>query len=428
MKTRRYFLKTSTATIALPFLESMGFRRFASAASQAPGSSPKRMVFMGMGFGVTASEWYPDITTPGYDYKLPEVLSPLAKHKQDITIFQNLEHAHSRDGHSGSTFWLTGADRYAIPGQDFHNTISVDQLAAEQLGKETRLTSITMDPDNTNGHGPGSISWNRQGKPVAGLPNPVALYHKLFSGDTMSLEERQALLADDRSALDTVLSDARSMKKGLTKTDKDKLDEYFDSIREIELRISKDEKWLHVPKKKPTDPVKEPSQSLEGYPEVEMVYDLMIAAMQVDACRVFSYRLPGDSFVESLGSSYTVHNLSHHPGSPERTNDSKMRDSAHAKLVARFIEKTKASKEPDGSTLYDNLALTLGSNLRAVHSLNNCPTLITGGGAGFQHGRHLVMEKETPLCNLWLSILQGSGVQANAFGDSTGKIDELFVA
>ena len=427
MKTRRAFLRSSSALIAMPFLESYGFSRFASAANKIT-APPKRMVFLGSGFGVTASEWYPDVNDTGYDYKLPELLSPLAKYKKDITLFQNLEHANSKDGHSGSTFWLTGADRYAIPGQSFYNTISVDQVAAAQFGLETRYTSLHMDPgSDLTGHGPGSISWNRQGKPILGLPHPVALYHKLFSSDTLPLEQRQALLADERSALDTVLENAKSMKKGLTKTDIDKVDEYFDSIREIEIRIAKDEQWLTVPKKHPTQNIKEPAPSLEGAPAVEMVYDLMVAAMQVDASRVFTYRLPSDSFCESIGSSYTAHNLSHHNG-PDTIRDSKLRDQTHAKLIAGFIDRLKKTKEADGSSLFDHVTLTFGSNLRLTHSLNNCPTLVAGGGAGFKHGRHLVMENKTPLCNLWLSALRGSGVQVDTFGDANGVINELFEA
>ena len=421
---RRHFLRSSTAVIALPFLESFGFRRFASAAPVT--APPKRMIFLGTGFGVTANAWYPDKDDTGYDYKLPECLTPLARHKQDFSILQHLEHANSRDGHSGSTFWLTGADRFAIPGRNFHNTISVDQVAASQFGNETRYTSLHIDGSDLLGHGSGSISWNQNGKPIQGLKNPVALYHKLFSGDGVPLEQRQAMLAEERSALDTVLSDARSVKRGLTKTDIDKLDEYFESIRDIETRISKEESWLNVPKKKPANPVKEPGESLEGAPAVQAVYDLMVAAMQVDATRVFTYRLPSDSFCASIGSSFSAHNLSHYAGT-ERTKDSILRDQAHAKLVAGLMDKLKATKEADGSSLLDNVALTFGSNLRSKHSLNNCPTLIAGGGAGFKQGRHLVMKEEkTPLCNLWLSTLRGSGVNADTFGDATGVIDELF--
>lgn len=424
---RRQFLRSSTALIPLPFLESYGFSRFASAAAPVA-APPKRMIFLGTGFGVTANKWYPDTADTGYDYKLPESLTPLARHKQDISILQHLEHANSRDGHSGSTFWLTGADRFAIPGRNFHNTISVDQVAAAQFGAETRFTSLHMDGSDLIGHGVGSISWNQNGKPIQGLKNPVALYHKLFSGDSVPLAQRQAMLTDQRSALDTVLSDARSIKTGLTKTDIDKLDEYFDSIRDIETRISKEESWLTVPKKTPGAPVKEPGEGLEGAPAVEAVYDLMVAAMQVDASRVFTYRLPSDSFCSSIGSSFSAHNLSHYAGT-ERTKDSILRDQAHAKLIARLMDKLKATKEADGSSLLDNVALTFGSNLRTKHSLDNCPTLIAGGGAGFKQGRHLVMKEEkTPLCNLWLSTLRGAGVKTNTFGDATGLIDELFEA
>ena len=424
---RRNFLRSSTAVIALPLLESFGFRRFASAATSVV-APPKRMIFLGTGFGVTADSWYPDKDDTGYDYTIPESLKPLARHKQDISILQHLEHANSRDGHSGSTFWLTGADRYAIPGRNFHNTISVDQVAAAQFGRETRFTSLHMDGSDLIGHGAGSISWNQNGKPIQGLNNPVALYHKLFSGDSIPLEQRQAMLAEERSALDTVLSDARSVKNGLTKTDVDKLDEYFDSIRDIEKRIAKEESWLNVPKKRPANPIKEPGEGLEGAPAVEIVYDIMVAAMQVDASRVFTYRLPSDSFCSSIGSSYSAHNLSHFAGT-ERTKDSILRDQSHAKLVAHLLDKLKATTEADGSSLLDNVALTFGSNLRSKHSLDNCPTLIAGGGAGFKQGRHLVMKEEkTPLCNLWLSTLRGSGVKAESFGDATGVIDELFKA
>ena len=121
VSSRRGFLKSANALIALPFLESFGFRQFASAAS--PIAPPKRAIFLGMGFGVTRESWYPDVNTVGADYEMPKVLEPLQKHQKDITIIQNLYHQYSNDGHSGSTFWLTGANRYAIPGQSFHNTV-----------------------------------------------------------------------------------------------------------------------------------------------------------------------------------------------------------------------------------------------------------------------------------------------------------------
>ncbi|MDF1823634.1 MAG: DUF1552 domain-containing protein [Verrucomicrobiales bacterium] len=428
---RRAFLRSSSATIALPFLESFGFRKYVKAAEIT--TPPKRMIWMGMGFGVTADKWFPRQEEAGTAYEFPDILKPLERHRGDLTFIQNLMHRHSQDGHSGSTFWLTGANRYAIPGQSFHNTISVDQLAAETLGKDTRFTSIQLcAKGNSNsggdGHGPGlSLAWNRSGKPVSGLETPVAAYHRLFSDENTPLEERQARLLEQRSVLDTVMSDARSVKRKLSKTDNEKIEEYFQSVREIEVRLSKEEQWLGVEKKHPQNPVNEPGESLLGYDELFVMADLMVAAMQVDASRVFTYRMPVDTLISSLGATMSAHTMSHF-SEGERRDVSEMRDLHIAKFVASFIDKLKASKEQDGSSLYDNLSMTLGTNLFSVHTLRNCPTLVTGGGAGFSHGRNLVMsDPKTPLCNLWLSQLQGSGIKEDSFGDSTGVIDELFL-
>ena len=212
-----------------------------------PAARPKRMVFLGFGWGVTKETWFPDIKQTGADYDLPEGLQPLARHKQDFTVIQNLGNQFANDAHWGSTFWLTGANRYAEPGQSFHNSISADQVAAEALGQDTRFASLQLGCEKAeeSGHGPGlSLAWNRQGKPVAGLNNPLSAYHRLFSDDSTPLAQRQAMLKQKRSVLDTVLDDARSVARGLNKSDTDKLGEYLQSIRDIETRISKEEQWL----------------------------------------------------------------------------------------------------------------------------------------------------------------------------------------
>ena len=268
---RRGFLRSSSATIALPFLESLGFRPFTPMAKTVHRVPPKRMVFLGMGFGVTAYRWYPDRDTVRENYQMPKILQPLEKHQKDLTFVQNLMHQYSADGHSGSTFWLTGANRYAVPGQSFHNTISVDQVAAETLGEQTRFTSIQLAAANAagnsnDGHGPGlSLAWNRSGKPIAALNTPVAAFHRLFSNENTPLAERQQRLNDQRSILDTVLVDAKAVARRLSKLDGEKLDEYLQSIREIEIRLAKEERWLDIPKVKPKDAVTEPKPSLKGY-------------------------------------------------------------------------------------------------------------------------------------------------------------------
>lgn len=425
---RRQFLRSSSALIALPALESLGWQRFASAASAA--APAKRMIFLGFGWGVTREDWFPDRATTGTQYELPAGLQPLARHRDDITVIQNLNNQFSSEAHWGSTFYLTGANRYAEPGKSFHNSVSADQVAAEALGQDTRFTSIQLGCKNANnsGHGPGlSLAWSRQGKPIAGLDTPVAAYHKLFSDDQTPLAQRQAMLGKQRSILDTVLEDAKSVGKGLGRQDSDKLGEYLQSIRDIETRLSKEEQWLDVPKRHPEEKIDPPTGDVAGYEEVKLMYDLMVAAMQVDATRIFTYRQPVESLIKSLGATISGHNMSHYT-SGERKEVSQLRDQKQSELLAHLIDRLKGSTEPDGSRLFDHVSLSYGSNINSIHYLTNCPTIISGGGAGVSHGRHLVADEGTPLCNLWLSLLRGTGLNVDSHGDSTGILPELFAA
>ena len=424
---RRVFLRSTSALVALPVLESYGGGRFAAAGALA--ARPKRMVFLSFGWGVTKETWFPAIKQTGADYDLPEGLQPLARHKQDFTIIQNLANQFANDAHWGSTFWLTGANRYAEPGQSFHNSISADQVAAEVLGQNTRFTSLQLGCEKAeeSGHGPGlSLAWNRQGKPVAGLNNPLSAYHRIFSDDSTPLAQRQAMLKQKRSVLDTVLDDARSVARGLNKSDTDKLGEYLQSIRDIETRISKEEQWLNVPKTKPSQPVPEPRGDAAGFEEIKVMYDLLVAALQADATRVITYRQPVDTLLASLDISFTGHNMSHYAPGP-RMEASQLRDQKQSELLAYLIDRLKAVKEPDGTSLFEHTCLAYGSNIQSIHYLDNCPTLIAGGASGVKHGRHLVMnDRKTPLCNLWLTLLRGVGIPVESHGDSTGTIERLY--
>ena len=422
---RRHFLRGTGALIALPALESIGFRRFASAAEKAKAAPSKRVVFVGMGFGVTKETWYPDLKDTGADYKLSEGLSPLARHKKDFTIVQGCSNQYSNEAHWGSTFWLTGANRYSVPGQNMANSISADQVVAQHLGRDTRFASMPLDSSDgsASGHGPGlSLSWDQRGKPVAGFSDPLQVFHKLFSTDDLPLAQRQAAIAEKRSVLDAVLTEAKRVQRGLSKNDNDKLDEYFQGIRDIETRLGKDEDWLDVPKAKA--PLAEPAPGLKGRDEIKMMYDLIVAALQTASTRVMSYRLPGQNLLKSLGVTLSAHNISHYsPG--ERLEASKIRDKAHAELLAGLIDKLKATKEADGSSLFDHTALAFGSNISSIHYLDNCPTVLTGGGANLKLGRHLALPKDTPLCNVWLTMLQGMGIKTERHGDSSGVVKEL---
>ena len=245
----------------------------------------------------------------------------------------------------------------------------------------------------------------------------MKVFHKLFSADEMPLEQRQAAIAENRSVLDAVLTDARRVQRGLSKTDSAKLDEYFQGIRDIETRLGKDEDWLDVPKAKA--PTAEPEPGLKGKDEIEMMYSLIVAALQTDST-------PGQSLLDSLdlGTNASAHNVSHYSPGP-RMDASKARDKTHSELLAGLIDKLKATKESDGSSLFDHVALAFGSNISSIHYLTNCPTILTGGGAKLKLGQHVVLPKDTPLCNVWLTMLQGMGINAERHGDSTEIAKEL---
>jgi hypothetical protein len=212
------------------------------------------------------------------------------------------------------------------------------------------------------------------------------------------------------------------VQRGLTNTDKDKLGEYFQGIRDIETRLSKDESWLEIPKAKA--PIDEPEPGLKGREEIKVMYDLIVAALQTDSTRVMTYRMPGLSLLQSMNITLSAHNVSHYsPG--ERMQASQARDKVHSELLAGLIDKLKAIKEVDGSSLFDHVALAFGSNISSIHYLTNCPTVLTGGGANLKLGQHMVLPKDTPLSNVWLTMLKGMGLDAERHGDSTGVVKEL---
>jgi len=423
---RRQFLRSSTALIALPFLDSLGFRRFASAA--APVAPPKRMIFLGFGWGITTETWFPDIKQPGADYTLPLGLEPLARHKNDFSIVQGLCNKYSNEGHWGSTMWLTGANRFAEPGQTFHNSISADQVAAAKFGLETRFASMQLngaENAEASGHGPGlSMAWDVSGKPIGGHKGPVEAFHRLFSKDTTPIEQQKAMLAQKRSVLDTVRDNANALKRSLGKNDNAKLEEYFQGIREIEIRLSKDEQWLGVPQ--PKAPIAEPPPGLAGKEEIKVMYDIILAAIQTDSTRVLTYRQPVSTLLTSLNIKVAPHDMSHyHSTLGEKQDASQRRDLAQSELLAGLLDKLKSTREADGSSLFDHVALAYGSNIRTEHNLDNCPTLLAGGGAGLKLGHNIVTPKDTPLCNVWLTMLNQMGVAAERHGDSTGMLKEI---
>ncbi|MGB8854436.1 MAG: DUF1552 domain-containing protein [Pirellulales bacterium] len=421
---RRTILRAAGSAVALPLLPSLGFVRGASAAADA--ARPKRLMFISQGWGNAPEGYLPDRKVTGRDYALTPSMEPLAKHKDKFSIYQGLMHNRSGGGHWASTFWLTAGNQFGKPGSSFSNTVSADQIAAKQWGVDTRFPSLELDCKGAygNGHGVGeSLAWNDQGKPISGLTTPVVAFHKLFSAEGTTLEERQRAIAKGRSVLDALKDDANDVQRSLSAADADKLDEYFQSIRDIEARLAREERWLTVPK--PAVPgMNEPDKSLQGSDEINMMYDLAVAAFRTDSSRVITYRQPVQTLLNSMGLTIDSHSMTH-PSPGPLLEAAQARDKKQLELLGGLIDRLLAAKEPDGTSLFDHTTLVFGGQTRTVHSTDNCPTIVTGRGAGLKLGEQFNYPDKTPLANLWVTILRQSGVAVEKLGDSTGTFDEL---
>lgn len=425
--TRRNFLCAGSAVLALPELESF-------ARTTASATPPTRMIFLGGGFGFTKDSFYPTKAGTFADIGLTEGLAPLARHQQDITMVTNLTNLGATDPHGGSCSYLTGANVAGTPGKRFHNSISCDQVAARQLGADTWFPSLVLsakEPDGgqNSGHGPGlSLSWDDSGKPIPGIERPLDLYRTLFAttnDDTQKIRQR---LKNKQSILDIVRLDGGSLSQRLGKNDQEKLDEYFTGLRQVEMGLERQARWADTPK--PQAPFEAPAEGLTGEEAITLMEHMIIIALQTDATRVVSYRLPVCSLLESMGVSLKAHSLSHYGFSQPRIEASRQRDKKCMELFANFLDRLKEAKDFDGRPLFDRCIVSYGTNLRSGHELKNLPALLSGGGADdIRHGRHIVLSKQdTPLANYWLTLLQQAGVTAESFSHSTGIVPELLTS
>ena len=423
--TRRSFLRAGSSVIAIPFLET-----FASAAASDK-TPPKRVLFLGGGFGFTRDTFYPKQAGRFSEIGLTEGLAPLRRHQDDITMIANMTNLGATDPHGGSVSYLTGANVEGTPGKRFHNSISCDQVIAQHLGGETRFPSLTLsanesDGGQNSGHGKGlSLAWDNSGNPIPGMNRPIDLYYALFASPNDAPEKVHDRLKKKQSILDVVRLNANGIKRILGKDDQAKIDEYFTGVRQVETGLQRQAQWADIPK--PQAPFEAPDEGLTGEEAIKLMYDMMIIALQTDATRVVSYRLPVCSLLSSIGIKLQAHSLSHYGFSQPRIDASRQRDQKCMGLLAHFIDRLKEAKDIDGSRLYDNCIVSYGTNIRSGHELKNVPAILTGGGAkDIKHGRHIVLPQEdTPLANYWLTLMQQAGVPIEKFSHSTGVIPEL---
>lgn len=422
---RRSFLRASSGLLAVPFLETFAETKAVAA------KPPKRVIFLGGGFGFTKDTFYPTEAGRFSEIGLTEGMAPLKRHQEDITMVANLSNHGATDPHGGSVSYLTGANVAGTPGKRFHNSISCDQVLAQYIGQETRYSSLTLsakEPDGgqNSGHGKGlSLAWDESGNPIPGINRPIDLFYSLFANPKDSREELDLRLKKKQSILDVVRLDGGGMKRTLSKGDQEKLDEYFTGVRQVEKGLERQAQWADVPKPDATFPA--PSEGLSGEDAIHLMYDMIIIALQTDVTRVVSYRQPVCDLLAGMGMTLKAHSLSHYGFSQPRILASRERDKKCSALLAHFLDRLKEAKDSDGSRLYDNCIVSYGSNLRSGHELKDLPAILSGGGAkGIKHGRHIMLEeKDTPLANYWLTLMQQADVPVEAFSHSDGIIPEL---
>lgn len=414
---RRAFLRGTGAALSLPFLEAM-VPAFATRAQAALGQPPPRFLAMCATLGFHTPFLFPKEI--GADYTLTPYLEPLKDLKSDFSVISGLQHEEQNgaNGHTSEMTWLTSAKHPGLAG--FKNTISIDQLIAEQIGTQTRFPSLVL------GTGSESMSWSASGVPLPAEPSPSNAFRQLFIEGTKAEVEAQVRgLKRGRSILDTVMGQAKKLHGELGKRDQEKLDEYFSAVRDLEGRLVQNESWVQRPKPKvDAKPPTDIQSRTDAIGRMNLMFDLIVLALQTDSTRTITLRLNGMNAVPEIeGVKNDWHNLSHHGQDEAKIEELKVIERAEFTALAGFLTKLKQTQE-NGRPLLDSAAVLFGSNLgnASAHSTANLPLLLAGGG--FKHGRHIAIDKDKHVfSNLFVSLAQRMGVETDKFGFSTGVLD-----
>jgi hypothetical protein len=436
------FLRGMGTAIALPFLDAMAP---AFAASKIPGKPPVRMAFVYVPNGIDMRNWNPAYEGPLQE--LPRILKPLEPYKSDITLLGNLTHNGGRallDGPGdhgrccGS--YLTGVQpRKTLV--DIKAGISFDQIVANQVGGQTRFPSLELGMEDSRQAGDcdsgyscaytNNLAWRSDSQPLPPTLDPRALFERLFgNGLVLSPEDRDRQSRYRRSILDFVTDDTHRLESNLGPTDRRKLDEYLSSIRDIERQISRAEKDNAQIDPHMDKPYGVPADFAEHF---KLMTDMMTIAFQSDMTRIITFLVTHEGTSRAyreIGISDGHHPVTHHRNIPDLMEKVTQINCYHLQQFAGWIEKMKATKEGD-SNLLDNSMIVYGAGLSDGnrHTHEDLPTLIAGRGGNYlKPGRRIVYRKETPMCNLFLTMMDRMGVHVDDFGDSTGRLEGLDLA
>jgi hypothetical protein len=422
--TRRNFLKGAGAVVALPYLEALT-KPLPAVAAAGASVEPMRMVCIGLEYGMHPGGFFPRET--GRNYTMPELLKPLEGLRQDFTIFSHLDHPGMKGGHHAAHSYLSGIRSDASKGLPEGN-ISLDQKAAEFVGSNTRYPSLQLNVGG--GSSASSISWSRNGVAIPPVVDLQRLFDALFLDTPESQKKRVGeSYALNRSVLDVVRDDAQALQRRLGKNDREKLDEYFTSVREVEKRLTMSDAWLN--RRKPTVSYKLPAPLPTTFQqEVPLYFDLMKLALQTDSTRILTFNIMGWAKSSGLaGVNHGYHALTHHGQDPERLRQLAIIESFYGHQLARFLANLKKLQATPDQSLLDKTMVLFGSGMgdASSHSNRDLPLLLAGGG--FRHGEHKDYPKsgnrQTPACNLFVSMLQKFGLEIDRFGTSNGTLTGL---
>ena len=436
---RRTFLRGMGATLALPLLDSMVPALSAQASTAAHPVRRLGVVYIPMGSNI--AQWTP--RGEGRITELSPTLASLTPFLNQVTVVTNLEiqNAYTIGGggnHATSNCGFLSAARAKVTeGSDYELGKTMDQIAADELGKETLLPSLELAVDSTSLVGncdnglacayQDHLSWSSPTTPLPAEVNPRVVFERLF-GDGGTAEERRAELETNGSLLDWVLDDIARLKRKVGPGDRIKVSEYLDSLREVERRIHKAVQQTADSALPDLDrPVGVPS-AWEDH--VQLMFDLQVLALQADITRVMTFQLARETSTRTypqIGVPDPHHPVSHHDNQPEKLAKLAKINTYHVSMFARFLEKLQSTPDGDGSLL-DHTLYLLGSGMGNpnLHDHANLPILVAGGGSGtLKGGRHITYQELTPLANLHVTLLDKLGVHVEKFADSTGSVEQM---
>jgi hypothetical protein len=446
---RRSFLRGLGVCVSLPTLESVSraadsITRTAGALATTASGMPLRMGFIAFANGSNYSRWLPK--GEGRDYEMNETFEPMRALKEKFQVVTHLAHDTANnwgDGpgdhaRSGASF-LTGCHAWKTLGSRLHLGISVDQIAARQIGHLTRLDSLQLGVEGTRLYGSCdtgypcayqyNISWASETLPLSPEPNPRLVFEKLFGGGPVA--EREANLRQRlerrKSVLDFVLDDVRRLNRDLGRNDQQKVEEYLAGVRKLEQQIGKSGQF-----KLPDPAIREPAGIPASHEEhVDLMYDLMALAFQTDATRVISYCVAPEGSnrpFPALDIPEGHHFLTHHQGNQEKILKVAKIERWYMERFAKFLRTLDAMKDADGKSVLENSMLVYGCAIGDGnrHNHDDLPVVLAGGGGGtLASGRHLQLKESTPMTNLYVAMLARAGVKAERVGDSTGTLDDI---